>query len=253
MVKRARAWDISTGGLPGPVPKAFLLAALLLAGTGSAAVAAGATCGGAAVQTEVPRGTPYSDRLADKAAVLPPDTRALIFGDSDAGRWPADQLDHLFGTPVLNFAQGGDRFENTRWMIDQVDAPAARAVSSVVVMVGSNSVNRDDPCSLEAKARDLLRSLKPRFPAARVYFVNILQKGRVEGRMSDRVLAANDVLRELSAEFGLTYVDVHGAFAAECGEATDCPLFAEDRVHPSAAGFDLMSRVLARALQPKPG
>ena len=211
------------------------------------------SCAGAPVQVEVPRGTPYSLRLAEKAQALTGTTKAVVLGDSDAGRWPADELEPILGSPVLNLAHGGDRFENTRWIVDQVDPQGTKAISSVVLMVGSNSVNRDEPCSLQAKARALLGALEPRFPAARIFVVNILQKGRAAGPMAARVRAANEVLRRVSAELGLRYVDVHAAFAGRCGETTACPLFAADGVHPSVAGFDLMSRVLADAAKVKPG
>jgi hypothetical protein len=228
-----------------------LVATLGLAGASEARRAATAqtgSCPSGDFSTETPRGKPYTERLVQIARQLPFETRVVAIGDSIIGRWPRDQLTAVLGTPPTQLAEGGDGLENTTWILGQINPGAAQNVRIVVSAVGSANVIRDDACQFATRAHAYLHRLREVFPKAAVYVINVYQKG-VGGRAKvAEVGAANAALKRYSEEFAFDYVDIHSAIARDCVGQENCALLEPNRVHPNAAGYQVISEELRRAM-----
>ncbi len=223
------------------------LVALVATALSSAAVLA-AECDGRAVRTEEFRGRPMTVRIGEMARALPAGS-AVVLGDSIANRWPRNDLADILGAPVVVLANGGDRIENANWTLTQVDQARAKSVRRVVSEVGTANLLTDTTCEFAARTRSYLQNLRRTFPNAKIYAVNIYQKG-VGGRARvAEVRAANEAIRASAAENGIVYVDIHGPLANKCVGQESCTLLEPNRVHPSPQGYDLFSAVLREALK----
>ena len=201
-------------------------------------------CSAAGVQTEVARGLPMNDRFAEEARDLSPGTRSLVFGDSTAARWPPGELDGIIGAPSVHLANGGDSIENTTWMVDQVNPSRATGVRTVLASVGTANLRTDDACAFGVKARALMFQLRSHFPRASIYFIGLYQKGLFGRALQEEVIASNDVFRRAAVAAGITYVNIYDPIAKACAGQASCTLFEPNRVHPSVAGYAVISQAL---------
>lgn len=193
-----------------------------------------------------PRNTPYSAAMMRKLQ-SGADAQTLILGDSIAARLPTPEIERIFSARVLNVAVGGDRIENTRSMLDAAARPSSGAVKSVILIVGTNNV-RDDACAPE-KAGGLLATAHKTFPEATLYVVSVLPKGRFGRAFAPEIEKLNHAWRQAATETHGIYVDASASFSDKCAGLEDCPLFRQDRVHPSESGYKLLTEILARSRQ----
>jgi lysophospholipase L1-like esterase len=189
-----------------------------------------------------------SNRLAEMARSLTPGARSIAYGDSTVGRWPHDELQALLGAPTVFLAHGGDSMENTAWMVEQTNPAAAAAIPTVLVSVGTANLRADDRCAFTVRARALMSLVRRRFPKARIYYIGLYQKGLYGRAIQGDVVASNDVLQQTANSLGIRYVDVYDPIARACLGQASCTLLEPNRVHPSDAGYVVISRALSEAM-----
>jgi len=224
------------------------LAMVLALGLGFRTHAQSANCPQLTVPTEAPRDKPSTPRIAQIARSLPLGTSALVVGDSTAGRWPHDEMNALIGATAIYLTMGGDKLENTNWIVDQINRETGGRVATVISSVGSGNLFVDDECSFDAKAKALMARLRNRFPIARIYAIGLYQKGPFgQGRLA-QVTAFNNALRRAADANHITFVDVFTPLARQCVGQENCIMFEPNRVHPSTEGYVVMSSALQKAM-----
>jgi lysophospholipase L1-like esterase len=150
-------------------------------------------------------------------------------------------------TPVL-LADGGDKIENTVWVVDQIDPAAARRVRTIVASVGTANLRDRDPCAFDVKAEALAAHLRRKFPHGSIFMIGLYQKGPFGENLKAQVAAANKSLQQAAASIGATYVDVYEPLARACVGQENCTMFEPNRVHPSLAGYVVISNALRLAM-----
>jgi lysophospholipase L1-like esterase len=202
------------------------------------------------VVTSTPRGTPASEQRATLARMLGDDVPVVVVGDSFGHRWPDEDLRSALGGRPTKLAVGGDRLENTTWMVSQI-RPGLHP-KAVLIVSGTNNVNHDAACEFDRRLDALLAAVREKFPKTRVYEMNITPKGHGLRAFLPQVRAANAYMREADAAHGIVYVDAFTALAEACAAQSgpECPLIEPDRLHPTPEGFKPLTTALAAAARP---
>ena len=165
-----------------------------------------------------------------------------------AARWPMNALRGAVHSDVENFGIGGDRIENTVWLLDQLRKSSAP--STLILFVGTNNIRTDNECDFRVKLDRLARVARDRFGSSPIYLVNVLPKG-VEGRaFADRIERVNKVYREIASTYSFILLDSHAAVENRCKNKNPCELFDSDRIHLSGAGYEFMTKLIAGARAP---
>ncbi len=205
-------------------------------------------CTAAAIQTAVFRNDASTRRLAEEARILKPGAAAVVLGDSIAARWPRGKMEAVIGAPVVYFAHGGDKLENTNWLIDQITAGAGASVRKVIVSDGTNNLRDDNYCVVAVKSEALMVNLRHHFPAADIYIIDLYGKGLFSNARKAQVLQANELLRQATHAAGLHFVDVYFPMAEGCAGQERCVLLDPKLFHPSLAGYEVLSETLGAAM-----
>jgi lysophospholipase L1-like esterase len=167
-----------------------------------------------------------------------------------AARWPVNALRGALNVNVENFGIGGDRIENTVWLLDQLRKNGT-PLSTLILFVGTNNVRTDNECDFRVKLDRLARVARERFGSSPIYLVNILPKG-IEGRaFADRIERANKVYRDIASTYSLILLDAHAAVESRCKKRHPCELFDSDRIHLSGIGYEFMTKLIAGARAPR--
>ncbi len=177
----------------------------------------------------VPRGTPYSAAMVRRMAA-PERPQVLIFGDSIAARLPLYEIEQAFSGRVIDLAVGGDKIENTRWLLDEAARLRVGPPTAVIFSVGTNNV-RDDICA-PARAAALLAAARATFPAAELYVFSVLHKGRFGRYRAVEIGRLNEAWRRAAKMQRATYIDAETRFSQQCEGVETCPLLRDDQTHP---------------------
>jgi lysophospholipase L1-like esterase len=206
----------------------------------------------------------FQQRLADwaqlahyrdeNAQLAPPASgihRVVFFGDSITEAWGRAAGTHFFpNQPYVNRGISGQTTAQmlVRFRQDVIDLhPAA-----VVILAGTNDIAGNTGIATPAMIENNLRSMAELAKAngVRVILASVLPVSdypwRPGLRPADKVRRLNAWIGQYAATIGAIYLDYYAALAnAEGG--MDRP-FAEDGVHPSAAGYAVMAPLAQRAI-----
>jgi len=138
---------------------------------------------------------------------------------------------------VINRGIGGDLVEG---VIERLDVSVADLKpAQVYVMIGINDLWWGEPVSMEVRKERyvrLLQGLKQAAPKAKTFIQSILPVGGNMPELNACVVEVNNMLRGLTEEAGLTYVDLHPWLGDETGALR--PEFTTDGVHLTLGGYE---------------
>lgn len=195
---------------------------------------------------EMFRDTPSSRRVVAQAEALHGEIGLLVLGDSIAAHLPTSNL-LLPDRVSINLAVGGDKLGNTEFIAQRVGRSATPV--AIVLLVGTNDVNQEDPTETTRSIDDLAKVLRERFPSSKVHIVNILPKGQSLKAFRVNIERANQALAAAADRIHGHLIDAHAAFVSACKDTTPCELLQDDNVHPSAKGYALLNRLLDRDIK----
>jgi lysophospholipase L1-like esterase len=188
------------------------------------------------------------ERLSHADAATP---RIVFFGDSITDNWMNDK--------DVTFSKDKDRINRgisgqttaqmlLRFRQDVIDLhPAA-----VLILGGTNDIAGNTGASTLAMIENNLRSMTELAKSnhIRVILASLLPVSdypwRRGLRPADKVRRLNDWIKQYAHSAGATYLDFHSAMANAQG-GMDAAL-AEDGVHPTTAGFAVMTALAQRAI-----
>ncbi len=190
------------------------------------------------------------------AAMKPPaqnENRVVFFGDSITDMWKLDQ--YFAGKPYVNRGISGQTTPQMliRFRQDVIDLKP----KAVVFLAGTNDIaGNTGPMRLEdieanlASMAELARSHEIRVIFASVLPVNNYTPESLElfsERSPDKIVKLNVWLKDYCAANNLIYLDYFQAMVDEKGLLKS--EFAEDGLHPNAAGYKAMAPLAEQAIE----
>jgi lysophospholipase L1-like esterase len=189
-------------------------------------------------------------------------------GDSITRRWGATDYPQLlenwtsnfFGWNAADFGWGADRVENILWRLENGELDGVNP-KVIVLLAGTNNVgNRPPPEGIGAAAENVaqgiaavLRVMQSKAPGAVILLMAIFPRNdNMDVAVGiDRI---NALLAEMADGRKVRYLNINGRLADRDGRLFDGMMNAQDKLHPTARGYqvwaDALKPVLAELLGP---
>jgi lysophospholipase L1-like esterase len=168
------------------------------------------------------------------------DNTVLFLGDSitAGGDWSAWFPD----VNALNFGIGGNTTDD---VLERLDTVVAADPDEIIMLIGTNDFGtRQTVEHLVRNVQTILVDLRRELPGARMLVQSVMPRGR---EFADRIQEANIHLRQFSATVHAQYLDLWPALALDDGEIN--PLYSDDRLHLTPAGYEAWLGELRPALE----
>lgn len=185
-------------------------------------------------------------RLSNRAS-----TPLIFLGDSITEGWgvaPAYR-EHFRKYSPLNLGIAGDTTQNVLWRV-QHGALDGTSPKVVVLMIGVNNLAGGFSAEDTADGvRAIVAAVEARVPAARVLLLSVLPIGqRPTNPVRTRIEQANLLLEGLAEPERVEVHDLSRLLLEPDGTITKSTL--RDFVHPTASGFERLTRALEPLLEP---
>ena len=169
---------------------------------------------------------------------------AIAFGDSLVARWPGSLLNTGLGTTTLDAGVGGYGTGDLLWFLDNVSL-GPQSPQRILLLIGTDNLNTA-PCNVVWGIRVTVAQLHTMFPTAGIVVTSVLPRGTM---LLDKASVIGTINQSLSEDrTGYSYLDVHDKVGAACNWTTPCTLYSADNLHPSVAGFQLLTAQLQALL-----
>ena len=191
---------------------------------------------------------------ADNATLPPPaqgERRVVFYGDSITDGWGRVPDTTFFpGKPYVNRGISGQTTAQmlVRFRQDVIDLQPA----AVVILAGTNDIAGNTGVATQAMIEDNLRSMAElaRAHGIRVVLASVLPVSDYPWRPglqpADKVRRLNAWIRDYAQRSGAVYLDYYTALANAQG-GMDAKL-ANDGVHPTPAGYEVMAPLAQQAI-----
>jgi lysophospholipase L1-like esterase len=179
--------------------------------------------------------------------------RVAFLGDSITEYWRDNAVWRAHYAPLgaANFGVAGDTTQNVLWRLAQGELTGENP-KLFVILIGTNNLGRGDAPDQAARGTTaVVRSVRARFPAAKILLLGIFPRGaRADDPYRDRVRRANALIARLDDGGSVRYLDVGPALLERDGSLS--PNVMPDFLHPSVEGYrrwaDAMDPLLHRLL-----
>jgi lysophospholipase L1-like esterase len=172
---------------------------------------------------------PYYERRVTSFEAFPPRAGGIVFvGDSitEGGHWH----DMFPGQQLVNFGVGGD---TTGGVLGRLFQVTRLGPERAFLLIGTNDLGMGLPLEeIKANYDEILRRFRAESPGTLVHVQSVLPRSRPYAK---HVQALNDVIRRLSEQHGVTYIDLYPHFASDDGSLD--PRFSNDSLHLGGAGY----------------
>jgi lysophospholipase L1-like esterase len=192
----------------------------------------------------------YRAQNAELGPPKPGENRVVFYGDSITDGWGRVQGAFFPGKPYVNRGISGQTTPQmlVRFRQDVV----ALEPKVVVILAGTNDVAGNTGPSTPEMIQDNFMSMADIAKAngIRVVLSSILPASDYPWKPGmdpgPKIVALNKWLKDYAASHGLVYLDYYSA--VEDGKLGMKPELASDGVHPTKAGYDIMSPLAERAI-----
>ena len=170
----------------------------------------------------------YAERVTMFAHLPPMDGGVAFVGDSitDAGRW----ADAWPGLTVRNFGIGGD----TVWgLMARAEQVTAARPERIFLLIGTNDLGWErTPQQVADGVAELPDVWAADLPETAVFVQSVLPR---QAEFHDRITELNGRLRDVAADKGAMFIDIHSAFVVEGGRID--PAVTLDDLHLTGEGY----------------
>lgn len=191
---------------------------------------------------------------ADNAALeAPTGPRVVLFGDSITDGWPDQRPEFFASTGFIGRGIGGEETSHMvlRFRQDVIDIQA----STVVILAGINdiAVNMGGPYREDVTYANILTMIDLAWQnGIRPVICGVLPSYHLRWRTEvtdcyEKVCSLNARLKAYCERHGVTYIDYGTVLAGPDGKVRDG--LTNDTVHPNAAGYALMEKLLLETLK----
>lgn len=168
----------------------------------------------------------------------------LFIGDSITHRFLQDGTwKERYAPRAVNLGFGWDRIENALWRIQHGELADARP-KVVVVLVGTNNLEKNSDVDIAAGIQNLVTEIHARLPASQILLLGIFPRGKVPGPLTARITNINQLLQTLDGKNGVTVLDIGTQLVQSDGSIASEVM--GDALHPSPVGY----RIWADAMDP---
>ena len=194
-------------------------------------------------------------RYAEANAALPPadGPRVVLFGDSITDGWPDQRPEFFASTGFIGRGIGGEETANmlVRFRADVLDIGA----TVMVFLGGINDIaqNLGDPYNEDATYSNIVSMIDLCWQnGVRPVICSVLPSYHFRWREEvtdcyEKVCSLNARLKAYCDRHGVTFVDYCSVLAGPDGKIMDG--LSSDTVHPNAAGYALMEKLLLETLK----
>ena len=194
-------------------------------------------------------------RYAEANAALPPadGPRVVLFGDSITDGWPGQRPEFFAENGFIGRGIGGEETANmlVRFRADVLDIGA----TVMVFLGGINDIaqNLGDPYNEDATYSNILSMIDLCWQnGVRPVICSLLPSYHIRWREEvtdsfEKVCSLNARLKAYCDRHGVTFVDYTSVLAGEDGRILEA--YSGDTVHPNAAGYALMEKLLLETLK----
>ena len=189
---------------------------------------------------------------ANAALPAPEGPRVVLYGDSITDVWARNRADFFSSNGFVGRGISGEETAQMllRFRSDVIDIGA----STMVFLGGINDIaqNLGDPYSEEVTYQNILSMIDLCWQnGIRPVICSLLPSYYIRWRTEvtdsfDKVCHLNARLKAYCDRHGVTYVDYTSVLAGEDGKILEA--YSGDTVHPNAAGYELMEKLLLETL-----
>ena len=191
---------------------------------------------------------------ADNAKLTAPTgPRVVLFGDSITDGWPDQRPEFFAATGFIGRGIGGEETSHMvlRFRQDVIDIQA----STVVILAGINdiAINMGGPYREDVTYANILTMIDLAWQnGIRPVICGVLPSYHIRWRTEvtdcfEKVCSLNARLKAYCERHGITYIDYGTVLAGPDGKVRDG--LTTDTVHPNAAGYALMEKLLLETLK----
>ena len=194
-------------------------------------------------------------RYAEANAALPPadGPRVVLFGDSITDGWPDQRPEFFASTGFIGRGIGGEETANMliRFRADVIDIGA----TVMVFLGGINDIaqNLGDPYNEDATYSNIVSMIDLCWQnGVRPVICSLLPSYHIRWREEvtdsfEKVCSLNARLKAYCDRHGVTFVDYCSVLAGPDGKILEA--YSGDTVHPNAAGYERMEKLLLETLK----
>lgn len=196
------------------------------------------------------------DQIKKDIAALPADTSGTIvmLGDSITHGFFSNKAmpKEINGHTVINQGISGDRIdrqpEDGTGVVHRIDLIQQAKPVAVFVMIGINDYwgGKGTPEEVIPRYEKMVPMLKAAVPNAKVVLESVLPTSKTNAYMNPNVDKLNTRIKQLAAENGFTYLDLHPVMEDENGELK--AEFTKDGVHLNNAAYAVWLKELKKTL-----
>lgn len=138
---------------------------------------------------------------------------------------------------------GGD---TTAGLYDRLDVSLYAVNPKVIVLlIGINNID-----TMFENYEKIIGDITQRLPEAELIIQSLHPTSKGLSDRNERILSANERIKNIAAQYGCTYVDMHSALKDEAtGEYSS--LYTDDGLHPNAKGYEKITEVLLPIIEQK--
>ena len=146
-----------------------------------------------------------------------------------------------FFNKTLNLSVGGNRIEHALWRVSNGGLP--RSASHVVILIGTNNLQRDCPSAIAEGIRNLVMVVKSKCQTPKCTVLGLLPRGKPNSTERDRATATNKILSSYNDFY---FVEPSNGWLN--GSHVNANLYWKDEVHLIREGYILLTRTIVAEL-----
>jgi lysophospholipase L1-like esterase len=179
-------------------------------------------------------------------------------GDSITRRWGATDYPQLlenwkknfFGWNAGDFGWGADRIENILWRLENGELDGVNP-KAIVLLAGTNNVGNQVPASgiepgiadVTNGLRAVLRVLQAKAPGATIVLTGIFPRNDNMAVLPE-IEGINANLAKMADGRKVRYLNINGRLADADGKLHEGVMNANDKLHPTVAGYQIWADAL---------
>ena len=151
-------------------------------------------------------------------------------------------LNKKYKNKITNLGFSGDSTEHVIWRLENGEFPAGINPEFVTLMIGVN--NKNSPESIAAGIGKILKIISTNSPKSKILLFSILPRGKgADDPETIKLNAVNQIIQKYDGHLNIRYVDITNLYLHQSGELIE-ELFARDKLHIKAEGYELWRDVL---------
>ncbi len=199
-----------------------------------------------------------NDRIQSRFNASKQEAYPIVFmGDSITHGWEGagkGVYNKYFGDKkILNVATGGDRTENTLWVIDQLDWKTM-SPRVVMLMIGTNNtghrkLDEESPQDTFDGIKAILERIQKKSPGTKVLMLAIFPRDKVSDQTRVRNSQVNAMLPTLCDGKNVVWWDINAKLLSPKDGATLSKDIMNDFLHPGPAGYEIWAEAVKDKLE----